>query len=836
MAHERNPYDISLTYSSTTKQFVLDKDETGAVAFRPVFLPELAQQQRTDAFSYEHRSPIVDLPASFERFHYGAGFEDAADVGELGFPGYNFTQGVDLSWGTRGYIAPGKQTGGSVTEAPIQFVRSELGLFAVTARYIYEWTGSAWTQRRDNTSNTHTHMIELKNSKGTYLLLGQANGPYLYSEDGIAWNEIVATGAVPAHRNTQTASDAGGSATSVTVTQPTSTAEDDILIACIATDGGSSFFTPSGWSLIVSSVGDAASDTAGLAMFWRRATASEAANYTFTISPGNRISAAVSAYSGVRTTGAPYESSGSAAVTATTAFASASIAASGANRMVVAAFAAGDAVTFTAGGGATERADINVANGPSLEVQEKEVDSASFQASATASGASDGVGISAALVPAAGDWNVSRWAVRGAATGEPVVWLIDVNGDIRSAIDPTDSTSWSAADATQFGQHGVTMAGVEVIDNVFYLVHDGGITSYNGTTVETTWDVKTLKLASNQARTAIGPDNRLYFAFSGSLMRLDTADLTVEKIWPRGPQIGNDELNGTITAITFNEGNGYFALKNADGNTYIMKFEPESTVTIGDETVWPVHTWFYNGGSDCRTLLVVDAASDTFSSTNPQVVMGDGTTADYLLLPRSGLRPEDDGNVKFDTNGGTLTGSFINYRAQGFPKWLTRGDIEGSGLAATKTIVLKYQTPGGSATTIATATANGRTTATLTPVSVTTVREVVVLATSGATVSPVLKGTVLHAAPNAPRDRGWLLTIRLRNDQPTNHSGVRDLKSTKNTSSWLRAAVNELVTFVDPYGDSYQTKVVDIETVDFRYGHDNHVEEKIQLTLAQLTS
>lgn len=830
---DRKPYDIQLTHnqsgSSVSHGFLLaEQEDGGALLYRQTLLPELAPQQRTDAFSYEHRSPLIDLPAAFERWDFGAGFEDAIDTGTLGFRGYNYTRGVDLSWGQRGYLGPEKQTGGSTVEAPLKFVRSSLGLFCMTTRYVYENVSGTWTERYDASANSLTDLEEINNSLGTFLVLGQASGPYLYSQDGVNWTEIASPGSVPAHRNTQTASAVPG--TSLTITKPTSTAEDDVLIACIATDNGAVVTAPSGWALVYQF-----SASVNLAVFWKRAGGAEGSDYTFTLSASDNAVGAISGYTGVRTSGVPYEDTATTVTGSGTTHTNNSVSAADQNRLVVSAFASGGEHTWSPNGSATERADLNATNGPSLQVQDKEVDATTFTASADSSSTSAAYIVSLALVPETGNWNTSRWAIRGSSSGEPLLWLVDVNGDVRNAVDPTTASSWSAADAIQVGQHGVTIAGFEVIDNVFYLVHDGGITSYDGSSVDTVWDARTLKLASNQARPAVGPDNRLYFAFSGTLLRFDPSELTVQKVWPRGPQIGNAELNGTITAITFDEGNCYFALKNAAGNSYVMKLDPFFTVSVGGTSIWPVHTWYYNSSSDIRAMLVVDGASDTFSSTNPQLIIGDGTTADYLILPRSGYRPEDDSNYRFATSQGSAFGSYVNYRAQSFPKWLTRGDIEVDDADSDDTVALQYQVPGGSATTVATANSDGRTTATLSSeVSFTKIRPVLLFDNGANTTSPVLLGVVLHAAPNAPRDRAWVFTVKIANGLKLRNGLSMSRQDAQNQAEFLFNARNEYVTFIDIRGTSHNVKVLDIEPVFTKFGTDLDPIEYYQVTVVEL--
>jgi hypothetical protein len=123
-----------------------------------------------------------------------------------------------------------------------------------------------------------------------------------------------------------------------------------------------------------------------------------------------------------------------------------------------------------------------------------------------------------------------------------------------------------------------------------------------------------------------------------------------------------------------------------------------------------------------------------------------------------------------------------------------------------------------------------------TPVNFTRVRYKLIFNTSGTTLSPALRGVVLHAAPNAPRDRGFVFTVRLLDDQETNTLGKRSTYQAANQSVFLFAAINQIVTLRDIYGTSYTTKVLGIQPLSTRYDADGAVEEWLEVTLGQLTS
>lgn len=845
-SRQRGPYDLQITYSGTSQEFMLVRDpQSGELLYKSGFLEEIVQQQRTDAFSYEHRDPRVDIPASFEDFSLGAGFEDAPDTGAAGFRGYNYTQGVDLSWGTSGYLSPLVQSAGSAltTTGAKKFLLSSLGLFAINDRYVNRWNGSAWTQPLDaGAGGMINDIFEFSNATATYVVAGLRGGSYYYSTNGTTWTISEAEPTAPGFRSVSTATTA--SATTLTPAEPVGAAENDILILSathVTTSFNITMADTSFWNLIAA---NSPAATADGRTYWGRRGAG-APNYQVNFNETAAGTVVVAAYSGIATTGSPLDVIG--AVTAVnpqnTAHVSAAVTTTGANRLVIGSvIMPGSSGTVAPHAGTTERADVDSANG-SIELFEIAAAAAGAYGAYTSTSTNTVYSgtVLFALKPAAwtGANNVSRWAARGQSSGAPVLWAINGAGNIRNATTVVTPGSWSAADAIQVGQRSATQLGLEVIDNEFFLFHDGGITSYDGTTVSTVFASPFADPPSDAARPVTGYDNRVYHTFGSSLLQFDASTNKDTKIWPRGLQEGNAELNGTITAIAASEKYIYFAVKNSAGNYYIMRLDPSTTVSVGGETIYPAHTIAYRGANAVTALAYIKASADALSSTNPTLMLTSGLTASYIVLPRPGLRPEDDSNYRFDTTADrTAFGSFVNFRAQGFPKWLVRGDIEAK-TTTTETIALQYQVPAGTATALVTANTaqTGRTTAALTtPVTFTRVRYKAIFNTGANTASPALRGLVMHAAPNAPRDRGFVFTVRLRDNQPTNHTGVTSRYQAANQDAFLFAAVNQIVTLRDPFGSSYTTKVLNIQPVRVSYVKNGSVEEWLQVTLGQLTA
>jgi hypothetical protein len=1092
-ARNRGPYDVQIGYSGTTQDFMVAREpETGHLLYKSGLLQELVDQQRTDTFSTEHRDPRLDLAATFENFTLGAGFVDAPANDALGFNGYSYTQGVDLSDGQRGYLSHGFQTAGSALSGSgaRKFISSALGLFAINTRYIYKWSGAAWTQVFDDgASGNIKDILEFSNSTDVYLVAATSSGAYHYTTDGVAWTITEAASSSPAFRAAANATTAG--ATSLTCGEPAGAAENDILILTVQTnlaEGQTITATDASfWNLI----GTFGIGTIGIGkVFWGRRIGT-APDYQMDFSASVAATVACAAYSGAALTGTPLDvtgavtndpgtqtfsatgaeqtwvvptgvtsvtvdilgaagsanggraqgtlattpgetlyiyaggaksgttggfnggangadtgqggggasdirqggnalgdrvavagggggsswggggysggttgtagSSGSASyTTAATGGSGGTPGAGGAagaggigswgngsagSAGVIGVGGAGGAKESTAGGSGgggggggyygggggggggtfeqegglygdagagggggstytggltsitntpnynsgagqviisgytstsvtiesatttgtnrmvvgvvTSEADFTSGAAPAGTTERIDVPSENSSvylfeiAAATAAEYGDytavlGAAVSYssvlfALLPvvAVGASGITRWAVRSQTSGAPVLWGIDSKGNIRNATLVTTPSNWTAADLIQIGQRAATQLGLEVINNVFYLVHKGGITSYDGTTVNTVFVSPFADPPSDASRTLMSVDNHMNLTFGEALIHFDPSTNTLEKLWPRGGQDGHPELNGTIVAMTSSEKYIYFAIKNSASEYYVMRLDPSVTATVDGVVIYPAHSVVYRGTNAITAMAYMKPGANTLSTTHPQLLITSGTTVGYFKLPKAGLRPTDDSGMLYDDTADRIAiGSFVNYRSQAFPKWLTRGDIEGK-TTTTETIKLQYQVPDGTATALTTANTalTGRTTATLaTPVSFTRLRYKGIFNASSSATTPTLDGFVMHAAPNAPRDAGYVLTVRLQDDQPTNHTNVKSRYKAATQKAYILAGVNQIVTFRDIHANSYTMKMLNAQTMLTRYDKDGEPEEWVEITLGQLTS
>ncbi len=112
-----------------------------------------------------------------------------------------------------------------------------------------------------------------------------------------------------------TATDNTGNATSLAISKPTGTAEDDLLIAVVSVDGSETFTPPAGWTEI--DQGQCASSACTLGVWRLAAGASEPSSYTFTLASPKKVVGAILRYSNAHVESNVIDVSGSATGTDT---------------------------------------------------------------------------------------------------------------------------------------------------------------------------------------------------------------------------------------------------------------------------------------------------------------------------------------------------------------------------------------------------------------------------------------------------------------------------------------------------------------------------------------
>lgn len=844
---DHGPYDCYISHNQSggvvNQGYQLNSDDNGFLVWRDGLAPVFVPQTGNTEFALSAQPPEIDVAVEFEDWSLGAGFEDAP-------PGlvqrvYNFSQGADASWGSRVYLSPELQTGGTfgsgtTTPQHIIYVPNGKGLVAgvwmvgdISFGY---WDGSSLTTNTPTAVNFHDVFL-YDNGRTQYVILATKWDQTFVATAIDISNTVPDATSTAAHRNTQTATSAG--ATSLTVTKPTSTVADDILLAVIVTDESDNVFmvipTDEEWAPVLIDK-DTTNDTS-VNVFWKRAGSSEGSDYTFSWGTSGACVASISGYSNVEAGGYPVNATTTATASATTSHSNPALTFNAGSSMVFRFTAALDA-TVTFSGVTNERADIT-AGTVSLAVGDELVTDADKTSDAdvhTSSGTADSYMGVLALTPAfSAGHRLQFLTQRPSLNSEPVLWGITNQNRLVNTTTPTDQSSWSAADQIFIGGPNDTrVAGMVTVGNDIVVQHTHGLTSYDGVTVEQIFETEGLVLDDQDARPIVHSDGNMYFTYSGTLLQYDGEANRITKIWPRGGQVGNAELNGIITSMTHDEGDIYWSLKNSSSNYYIMKLDPSRPQSVDGEVIWPAHTIAYRGSAECRAVAIIGAGSVGFSSTNPTLAVGDDQSIDFLILPRPGLRPEDDSNVRYDTTADRiLNGPFVAFNSQAYPKFLTRGDVEGSDLDANDTIALRFQEPGGSTTTVVTANTNGRTsTAVSTEVEFTTLRPVTLLNNGASTTTPVWKGSVLHATPNPERKRLFQFEVKI-GDNLLLEGGPPSNENARHLRDHLFNAVNERVTLRDRWGGSFTVRVLEVQGLGIRKGEPSDF-EVISVTAAEV--
>lgn len=405
-----------------------------------------------------------------------------------------------------------------------------------------------------------------------------------------------------------------------------------------------------------------------------------------------------------------------------------------------------------------------------------------------------------------GDPNAHRFAVRGQASNLAIIFKISSTGIVKTNTDGTNggAVAWSAG--TPLGHSSETVNSFVEADDKLFAYKVEGFYSFDGTTTEDVWTGgRQMKRSGNGKSAFTWANGKTYTPYGDRILEYDPlGDTAYRWVFPLDSMLGNTELNGEITAITGDGDWLYFALKNRAGNTYICKLKPFTGGPVA-------HTYAYLGANDCNSMAV--AGPGTVHSTNPALVFGYGAASNYIILPRSGLRPEDDTAYQFDTTEGVAYGSWIDVGARTYDKFLNGGLAIAENCTAGMPITVKYQLDGDTQTTAVTlisVASSGETSATLTSdVSFTRVRYVFTMSTADPLSSPRSIGFVFNTTLNPPRRRMWEMDVVLGNDQVQRGGGSLNISSDVQ-EDFLFAALTKRCTLYDRRGRSFVVRLLDI--------------------------
>lgn len=412
---------------------------------------------------------------------------------------------------------------------------------------------------------------------------------------------------------------------------------------------------------------------------------------------------------------------------------------------------------------------------------------------------------------ATGD-NPEYLAVRGVASSQAIMWQVASNGLLLNSNDPKNGGSaWGGGDAV--GHTSETVNGMVEANDDMYIFTTGGFYRYTGSAQEDVWlGGRHMYRSDNGKQPFVWVDGRIYVIYGDGILQYspngdNLNGVELDFVFPPKFMEGNEEVNGTVTAIAGDSFWLYVALKNAAGRTYIMRGNPYGNGGIGE---W--HTWAYLGANDCNALMV--AGPGDVHDNNPTLLFGVATAGSSFILTRPNLRPEDDSNYRFDTATGKIVVSYTDVGARAFAKFLNAGRVVVENSTAGRPVVLKYEIDeSGSEVTIVTATSNGESNANIsTDVQFQRIRPIFTLDTNDNTSAPVCLGGIFNTTPNPPRKRIWDFEVVV-GDNLQASTGQRTRLSGKDLESFLFGALEQRATLYDRRGRSFTVRVLDIRGV-----------------------
>ena len=434
------------------------------------------------------------------------------------------------------------------------------------------------------------------------------------------------------------------------------------------------------------------------------------------------------------------------------------------------------------------------------------------------------------------DENADVVTVRGNGSDVAAMWK--VNDNLIKVNTAPAASGWTGGD--EVGHTSETTRSAVTVDNDIYVFKDRGFYVYTGTETQDLW--KTDYVDSQNGKNAyLWANRKIYVTYGDELLEFDPyGDTALGAVFPTA-EMDSRELRGQITAVGGDTKRLCIALKNRAGNTYILKGRPNATLGR-----WVWHTIAYLGANDCNALHLT--APGVMHATNPALVLGYGTAANYIVLPRGGMHPSEDPACTYETSvsdsdRGVMYGAHKDWGAKTFPKFLNRGAVLGFDLSAGRAAELYYEADrSGTEVALVEATANGLSEANQTSeVSFQILRDILYMGTGDETVSPAVDGWLLAATLNPPRRRMWQPVVVLgteleMRDGAGNEASAPDAATMRRI---LFASVTKRIELVDRDGTEYIVRLHDVIPVAIKDQDTGGREDEIagyQLVLTEIST
>lgn len=183
------PAEIGIEHGGLRVPYALARDENDEPQFFAGLVDPIIGQQAAGDFGYNTQPFKVSAPITFENWSGGCGVV-VSKPGTLSTDVYSHSQGVDLSWGRRGYLSPDRQVSTDLTNTWIRALFTSLGTFVIVADEVWEWDSSTSTFLSRLSSVTPTDIIEFEGN--IYVAMGDS-ADYQYSANGTAWTASTLT-------------------------------------------------------------------------------------------------------------------------------------------------------------------------------------------------------------------------------------------------------------------------------------------------------------------------------------------------------------------------------------------------------------------------------------------------------------------------------------------------------------------------------------------------------------------------------------------------------------------------------------------------------------------
>lgn len=396
--------------------------------------------------------------------------------------------------------------------------------------------------------------------------------------------------------------------------------------------------------------------------------------------------------------------------------------------------------------------------------------------------------------------------VRSGSGGSPVFWAINEDGRMNNATVVINGTEDWAAD-TQIGDTWEAVNGLELVNDEFVILKDTGVYLYDGLTKTDLYPAATEALATNGKHHVLWIDGMVYLNLGDKVQQYDAARRSFKQIWPVPGEPAHPELNGTITAMGRTNEHVYFALKNAAGNTYLMR---------GDPDAGGFHSWVYLGANDCTDIA--GARAGAIHASNPVLMAGFGTFASHYILPGPNLRPENDANYEFTTTDGLVVWPWLDGGAALHSKFMTYGKITGETLindpaaGFDRHMVWSYAQDGSALVTDLAQAETAGVTVGVPPdaIKYTWMQARLTMVTDDTAISPVFKGGTIGSTPNPPRRRVWRGVLDL-NGIPAGPRSGQGKEDEFTLREHLFNASSARVLLYDRWGRRWVAKMHDVQ-------------------------